>query len=1212
MKKTKLLAILFVFVLVFALASCGGNKNPVETKEPGGTEGPVVTEPPRPTYAMTPFSNWQEYALIYADKATDVVSSTFVQFNVNLNEKYNFTPRAESDFLIPGETPPEGTLEILVGKTNRPESIQAYENLKANDYFIGMINNRLVIVGGSDKATAAALEHFMLYLMEEDCLYYPTDGYTYEADYVVDKLTIGGVDISEFVVVRGNGMNAGDRSMVNYLCEIIADVCGANVQMVIPSAKEQPHEILVGNTGRPLTSKELAEGTYSIEQTDTKLAIYGNGDNADSFVLKTLIVDTLLAIPEGESYDIKLENVSGSPYELATFVSNNLPKTLSDLRDKYDYDVVSTQTTLERFFATADELPDEVTVLDLVELEDYPLVAHKKQVYVSGANGSDSNLGSKASPFKTIEKALNTMKNQGGGVIWIEGGDYSLTEGLKIGAAHGGTALSPLFIKSYGDKDVTLTSNIIVESEGFKLVDTSKDKVASRLHDDVLDKVYYVNLYDLGWSENDIVDITKAKGPARVYVDGEEFTLAQYPNAFYEDGKTRTEIKDLLYFNYVYDSGSVTVRDGSNLYWPWIERANADPNLTPDSIVGWEIRVINERDGLADKGDGAMGDEILSWVNTGDIWYFGSTFEGWEDGYYTIDPDCVHGNGLLGKAQAGGYYSLKSVQPNPYGTKVSGNSSAGRNTFFLFNAIEALDAPGEWLIDKETGNFYIYPKTDDITKQVVTYSGDNSFNLVTIEGASNVVLDGIGANGASASAICVSKSDNIVIQNATTRNTKGDSIAFVNSTNSALIYSDLSYSYSAMVDVAHTESVRKLTPINIFIQNNTFSDTPSTVSESVVLGGCRAIASHNYFINCCLRGDGVEHIVEYNRFEGGNKFITDGGMVYFGGHQSRGIHVRYNLFHMFNATHQAVYFDGMGSGMYSYCNMISTLGAQTNSHQGWYSSTGHGNVCYANIMVLRNKSQIDKLEGKDTDEGTEAINRGDRVGESGLFYYYYGNNAKGNSLAGHWWMGKAEKEINDRLEKCDQEAWNARYPDYMNSLEGTKAIDQAYEYADYKVYYEPQKLSEHTHVFETHEDTVIWVPPYEYIDENGRKQKKEAQTLTPDENGQIVLTFDDIAAMERVRRQPAYSVIKGNLLLGGSTNPDNVITNAAINYKGFIDLTLKEDNYFEFYYDKIMADAENYDYTISEENWSMLEGKMGKEFVTILKGINYEKAGLTY
>ncbi|MBE6696238.1 MAG: hypothetical protein E7587_07275, partial [Ruminococcaceae bacterium] len=851
MKKTKLLAILFALVLVLALVSCGGSKDPVDTKAPDGTQEPVVTEPPRPTYARELFANWQEYTIVYEEGASDVVSNAFVQFNLKLKEKYNSAIRTNSDFLMPGETAPEGTLEILVGNTNRTESAQVYEKLKANDYFIGMVNNRMVIAGGSDKATAAALEHFMNYLMEADGVYYPTDGYTYEADYVVDKLTVGGVDISEFVLVRGNGMSVNNRNMVNYLCETVANICGVDLEMVLPSAKEQTYEILVGNTGRALTSKELADGTYAVEQTDTKLALYANGENSDSFVLKYLIIDILSAIPEGESYDIKLENVSGKPFVLPTLTSNNLPETFSDLRDKYDYDVISTQTTLDRFFVTRDELPEEVTVLDPILLEDYPLSFAKKQVYVSGANGDDTNPGTKFAPYKTIAKGLSAMKNQGGGVLWIEGGEYALTESILINDLYGGTVITPLFIKSYGEKDVTLTSNVTVDSKDFKLVDTKTDSVAARLPDEVKDKVYYINLYDLGWEESDIVDISTETGPARVYVDGEEFTLAQYPNAYYEDGKTPLAPQDLLYFRHVYETGSVTL-NSSELYQGWLKRVNADSKLTPETILGWEIRVLNERDGLADKGDGVMGDEIISWLNTGDIWLYGSIHSGYEHGYYTIDPKCVHGNGLLGAAKLDGYYSLKSVQPNARGCMDSKNSAAGRNTFFLFNAIEALDAPGEWFIDKYTGNFYIYPKTDDITKQSITYSGNNSFDLVKLEGASNVVLDGIGVNGSSAAAINVKKCDSIVIQNATIKNTAAISVVFENSRNSALIYSDLSKSKDAMVGTSDYQAINNLTPMNIFIQNNTFSDTPPSISEAVLMSGCRAIVSHNYFIDCVL------------------------------------------------------------------------------------------------------------------------------------------------------------------------------------------------------------------------------------------------------------------------------------------------------------------------------------------------------------------------
>ena len=114
------------------------------------------------------------------------------------------------------------------------------------------------------------------------------------------------------------------------------------------------------------------------------------------------------------------------------------------------------------------------------------------------------------------------------------------------------------------------------------------------------------------------------------------------------------------------------------------------------------------------------------------------------------------------------------------------------------------------------------------------------------------------------------------------------------------------------------------------------------------------------------------------------------------------------------------------------------------------------------------------------------------------------------------------------------------------------------------------------------------------------------------ENGQIVITYDDIVAIERLRRQPAFSVIKNNLILGGSTNPDNVITSGAANYQGLIkDVTLKDNNYFEFNYEEIMADAENYNYDISDDVWAKLKSEMGADFVNSLKSIDYKKAGPT-
>jgi hypothetical protein len=181
----------------------------------------------------------------------------------------------------------------------------------------------------------------------------------------------------------------------------------------------------------------------------------------------------------------------------------------------------------------------------------------------------------------------------------------------------------------------------------------------------------------------------------------------------------------------------------------------------------------------------------------------------------------------------------------------------------------------------------------------------------------------------------------------------------------------------------------------------------------------------------------------------------------------------------------------------------------------------------------------------------------------------------------------------------------------MNFLEGTKCILEVYNKSDYKVYYKPQKLSDKTHLFYTATDTVIWVPPYEYLDDNGEVKTKEAQTLKAS-SGFVILTYDDIAAMERLRRQPAFSVITSNLILGGSSEPGNVVTNGAQDYHGLIkDVTIKDNNYFEFSYGNILADADNYDYKISDETWAMLKEKMGDDFVNTLKEIDYEKTGLT-
>jgi hypothetical protein len=140
MKKNRLIAIICIFVLVLSLFSCG--KNP----EQSGENNDVTTTP---TYETKLLSSWQNYTIVYPDKASVTVSNAFSELRNVIKEKYDVSLPIKSDFKLPYEELPVGTLEILIGETNRPESIAAREVIKSNDYTVEFVNNRLVIVGGS-------------------------------------------------------------------------------------------------------------------------------------------------------------------------------------------------------------------------------------------------------------------------------------------------------------------------------------------------------------------------------------------------------------------------------------------------------------------------------------------------------------------------------------------------------------------------------------------------------------------------------------------------------------------------------------------------------------------------------------------------------------------------------------------------------------------------------------------------------------------------------------------------------------------------------------------------------------------------------------------------------------------------------------------------------------------------------------------------------
>ena len=150
----------------------------------------------------------------------------------------------------------------------------------------------------------------------------------------------------------------------------------------------------------------------------------------------------------------------------------------------------------------------------------------------------------------------------------------------------------------------------------------------------------------------------------------------------------------------------------------------------------------------------------------------------------------------------------------------------------------------------------------------------------------------------------------------------------------------------------------------------------------------------------------------------------------------------------------------------------------------------------------------------------------------------------------------------------------------------------------------------------------LLIPEYSYLDGDGLKTV-EAHTVTVPEEGEITLYYEEMAAMERFRRQPAVCVISDNVLLGGRATMENgrytdlsdegkIVTNDAANYLGYVDTTLIENNFFRYDYRTVIDGIDDYVYYFLPEVKADIEAAVSEEGYALLESIDFERMGVTY
>ena len=220
MKKICLLLALIMCLGVFFSCAKDAGVASDETGETTDTDETKVEIVPVPL---------SEFTLVRPDKADTTVVSTAQSFRAALNGVLGGTIEFKSDFYV-GELEYYGR-DILFGKTNRPESVRAYEELgDTYKYIIRDDGDHIVIAAKPEHLNEAANVFLENVISGTDVLFGKRLGAVTE--YSIKSLSINGVDIEEYSLVVPANMSNSEVGDVEWLSDVIYSATGKRLSVV--------------------------------------------------------------------------------------------------------------------------------------------------------------------------------------------------------------------------------------------------------------------------------------------------------------------------------------------------------------------------------------------------------------------------------------------------------------------------------------------------------------------------------------------------------------------------------------------------------------------------------------------------------------------------------------------------------------------------------------------------------------------------------------------------------------------------------------------------------------------------------------------------------------------------------------------------------------------------------------------------------------------
>lgn len=247
-----------------------------------------------------------------------------------------------------------------------------------------------------------------------------------------------------------------------------------------------------------------------------------------------------------------------------------------------------------------------------------------------------------------------------------------------------------------------------------------------------------------------------------------------------------------------------------------------------------------------------------------DVWASGYWHYNWADfaGHIrSIDPD----TGAVSFEQQVSYYGI----------------SAG-DRYFFFNALSALDAPGEWYLNQRSGKLYFWPP-QALASNVELALAEH---LVLADGVSNVTFKGVAFSASRGDAVVAKGVDGFVLDSSSVTAIGGWGVTIAGR-NSGVSNSELHDLDLGGIKLTGGDR-QSLVPAGLYARNNIinhYAQRVHTVQAGIEMSGVGAQVSGNTITDAphvAIMFSGNDHVIERNHIMRVVQETSDSGAIYIG------------------------------------------------------------------------------------------------------------------------------------------------------------------------------------------------------------------------------------------------------------------------------------------------------------------------------------------